>query len=69
MGSMETLQSLQLDGNPLRSLRRDIVSRGTAELLKYLSSRIENDPPEDTPTLNSPSHQTKMKFSPFRELE
>ena len=41
MGTMETLQSVLLDGNPLRGIRRDIVSKGTTELLKYLRSRIE----------------------------
>ena len=41
MGTMEGLHSVSLDGNPLRGIRRDIVNKGTTELLKYLRSRIE----------------------------
>lgn len=36
----ESLRSLQLDGNPLRSIRRPIIERGTAAVLQYLKERI-----------------------------
>lgn len=34
------LRVLQLEGNPLRSIRRSIMERGTAAVLEYLQSRI-----------------------------
>lgn len=43
MGAMEHLKSLVLDGNPLRSLRRDVVMRGTQAILKHLRSRIPEE--------------------------
>eukprot|EP01064_Diplonema_japonicum_P011528 TRINITY_DN1893_c0_g1_i1.p1 TRINITY_DN1893_c0_g1~~TRINITY_DN1893_c0_g1_i1.p1 ORF type:complete len:628 (+),score=87.40 TRINITY_DN1893_c0_g1_i1:47-1885(+) len=33
------LSTINLEGNPLKSIRRDILNKGTAELLKYLKSR------------------------------
>lgn len=48
MGAMEHLKSLVLDGNPLRSLRRDVVMRGTQAILKHLRSRIPEEEKQDT---------------------
>ncbi|XP_073259571.1 leucine-rich repeat-containing protein 40-like [Porites lutea] len=49
MGTMEHIKSLVLDGNPLRSLRRDVVMRGTQAILKHLRSRIpEEEKPDAT---------------------
>ena len=39
IGNM-SLKALVLDGNPLKSIRRDIISRGTQAVLKHLKSRI-----------------------------
>ena len=36
MGLMPLLKSVQVDGNPMKSIRRDIIARGTVGLLKYL---------------------------------
>ncbi|KAK3612678.1 hypothetical protein CHS0354_042204 [Potamilus streckersoni] len=41
LGSINSLKSIVVDGNPMRSIRRDIIMRGTMELKKYLRSRIE----------------------------
>ncbi|XP_055497878.1 leucine-rich repeat-containing protein 40 [Leucoraja erinacea] len=41
LGNLPKLKSLLLEGNPLRSIRRDIINGGTQELLKYLRSRME----------------------------
>ena len=41
LGTMDSLQSVLLEGNSLRTLRREIVAKGTSELLKYLRSRME----------------------------
>lgn len=41
LGLLEpTLQVLQLDGNPLRSIRRPILDRGTKAVLKYLKDKL-----------------------------
>ena len=68
MGHMETLQSLLIDGNPLRTLRREIIRKGTSELLKYLRSRIELEPEQMIQPLSSPSRTSKISSSPYREL-
>ncbi len=36
----EKLRVLMLEGNPLRSIRRPILERGSAAVLEYLQSRI-----------------------------
>lgn len=36
MGLLTNLKSIVLEGNPLRSLRRDIVHRGTRAILEHL---------------------------------
>ncbi|KMZ66890.1 hypothetical protein ZOSMA_283G00130 [Zostera marina] len=41
LGLLESsLQVFKLDGNPLRSIRRAILDRGTKDILKYLKDRI-----------------------------
>ncbi|KAH3694443.1 leucine-rich repeat-containing protein 40-like [Dreissena polymorpha] len=41
LGAITSLKSIVVDGNPMKSIRRDIVMRGTQEVKKYLRSRIE----------------------------
>uniref|UniRef100_A0A8C3TTG7 Leucine-rich repeat-containing protein 40 n=1 Tax=Catharus ustulatus TaxID=91951 RepID=A0A8C3TTG7_CATUS len=36
---------LALEGNPLRTIRRDLLQKGTQELLKYLRSKIQDEAP------------------------
>ncbi|CDP05894.1 unnamed protein product [Coffea canephora] len=44
LGMLEpSLQVLKLDGNPLRSIRRTILDRGTKAILKYLKERVAED--------------------------
>ncbi|XP_028300205.1 leucine-rich repeat-containing protein 40 [Gouania willdenowi] len=38
------LKVLLLEGNPLRGIRRDLLTKGTIELLRYLRGRIEEKP-------------------------
>ncbi|XP_071117389.1 leucine-rich repeat-containing protein 40-like isoform X1 [Haliotis cracherodii] len=45
LGTINSLKSLVLDGNPMKGIRRDIIMRGTMQLKKYLSSRIEEAEP------------------------
>ncbi|XP_051021850.1 leucine-rich repeat-containing protein 40 [Acomys russatus] len=37
------LKFLALEGNPLRTIRREIIAKGTQEVLKYLRSKIQDD--------------------------
>ncbi|XP_054994659.1 leucine-rich repeat-containing protein 40 [Sorex araneus] len=39
------LKFLALEGNPLRTIRREIINKGTQEVLKYLRSKIIDDGP------------------------
>eukprot|EP00054_Salpingoeca_dolichothecata_P022694 m.149304 g.149304 ORF g.149304 m.149304 type:complete len:219 (+) comp24426_c1_seq5:106-762(+) len=48
LGNVSSLKSLVLDGNPMRSIRRDIISRGTLAVLKHLRNRMET-PSETQP--------------------
>ncbi|KAM7012999.1 leucine-rich repeat-containing protein 40 [Tautogolabrus adspersus] len=41
---LPNLQVLLLEGNPLRGIRRDLLTKGTNELLKYLRGRIKEEP-------------------------
>ncbi|XP_023214444.1 leucine-rich repeat-containing protein 40-like [Centruroides sculpturatus] len=42
LGTLPHLKSLSIEGNSMRSIRRDIIQRGTVQLLKWLRSRIED---------------------------
>lgn len=59
LGNLKSLKAMVVDGNPMRGIRRDIVNRGTVELMKYLRSRIE-ETPEDTPDSSSASDPSSV---------
>lgn len=40
MGTMEHVKALNVEGNPMRGIRRDIISKGTLAIMKYLRTRI-----------------------------
>ncbi|XP_057408488.1 leucine-rich repeat-containing protein 40 isoform X2 [Balaenoptera acutorostrata] len=42
------LKFLALGGNPLRTIRREIINKGTQEVLKYLRSKIKDDGPSQS---------------------
>ncbi|XP_042538790.1 leucine-rich repeat-containing protein 40 [Dipodomys spectabilis] len=42
------LKFLALEGNPLRTIRREILNKGTQEVLKYLRSKIRDDEPSQS---------------------
>ena len=70
LGRFESLHSLLLDGNPLKSIRRDILRKGTVELLKYLRSRIEEpeehvSPPTSPSPSKSPPHHSSERSCDF----
>ncbi|XP_068599438.1 leucine-rich repeat-containing protein 40 [Brachionichthys hirsutus] len=41
---LPNLKVLCLEGNPLRGIRRDLLAKGTNELLKYLRGRLKEEP-------------------------
>uniref|UniRef100_A0A8C5X0S9 Leucine-rich repeat-containing protein 40 n=1 Tax=Malurus cyaneus samueli TaxID=2593467 RepID=A0A8C5X0S9_9PASS len=45
LGNLPQLKFLALEGNPLRTIRRDLLQKGTQELLKYLRSKIQDEGP------------------------
>lgn len=39
IGMHKTLKNIQVDGNPLKSIRRPIIARGSAGIIQYLGDR------------------------------
>uniref|UniRef100_T1J7G9 Disease resistance R13L4/SHOC-2-like LRR domain-containing protein n=1 Tax=Strigamia maritima TaxID=126957 RepID=T1J7G9_STRMM len=44
LGIMPQLVTLSVEGNALKCIRRDLIQRGTSQVLKFLRSRFEDDP-------------------------
>lgn len=40
IGQHKTIKNIQVDGNPLKSIRRPIIARGSAGILQYLEDRF-----------------------------
>lgn len=47
LSTLTHLVSLQLDGNPIRSIRRDIIQGGTVRILKLLRDRFSQEEHDD----------------------
>lgn len=59
LGLLPNLSVLLLEGNPLRGIRRELLTKGTMELLKYLRGRIKEEPGDASETstgLSLPGH-------------
>ncbi|XP_065593541.1 leucine-rich repeat-containing protein 40 [Cyrtonyx montezumae] len=76
LGNLPQLKFLALEGNPLRTIRRDLLQKGTQELLKYLRSRIQDDktspneePPVTAMTLPSESRINMHAIATLKLLE
>uniref|UniRef100_A0A8C9EX65 Disease resistance R13L4/SHOC-2-like LRR domain-containing protein n=1 Tax=Pavo cristatus TaxID=9049 RepID=A0A8C9EX65_PAVCR len=76
LGNLSQLKFLALEGNPLRTIRRDLLQKGTQELLKYLRSRIQDDttspseePPVTAMTLPSESRINTHAITTLKLLE
>ncbi|XP_069718086.1 leucine-rich repeat-containing protein 40 [Phaenicophaeus curvirostris] len=76
MGNLPQLKFLSLEGNPLRTIRRDLLQKGTQELLKYLRSKIQDDvtspggePPVTAMTLPSESRVNMHAITSLKLLE
>ncbi|NXY58814.1 LRC40 protein, partial [Callaeas wilsoni] len=73
LGNLPQLKFLALEGNPLRTIRRDLLQKGTQELLKYLRSKIQDDgagPSEEPPVtaMTLPS-QSKVNIHAITTLK
>ena len=44
LATLTQLSTLNLEGNPIRSIRRDVIAKGTVEILKYLKTRLTEEP-------------------------
>ncbi|NXT25839.1 LRC40 protein, partial [Syrrhaptes paradoxus] len=76
LGNLPQLKFLALEGNPLRTIRRDLLQKGTAELLKYLRSKIQDDvtspngePPVTAMTLPSESRVNMHAITSLKLLD
>eukprot|EP00076_Gallus_gallus_P024370 XP_015146538.1 leucine-rich repeat-containing protein 40 isoform X1 [Gallus gallus] len=76
LGNLSQLKFLALEGNPLRTIRRDLLQKGTQELLKYLRSRIQDDkaspneePPVTAMTLPSESRINMHAITTLKLLD
>ncbi|NXV84720.1 LRC40 protein, partial [Calonectris borealis] len=76
LGTLPQLKFLALEGNPLRTIRRDLLQKGTQELLKYLRSKMKDDvtspneePPVTAMTLPSESRINMHAITSLKLLE
>ncbi|NXX58731.1 LRC40 protein, partial [Scopus umbretta] len=76
LGNLPQLKFLALEGNPLRTIRRDLLQKGTQELLKYLRSKMQGDvtspneePPVTAMTLPSESRINMHAITSLKLLE
>uniref|UniRef100_A0A8C1Z6R6 Leucine-rich repeat-containing protein 40 n=1 Tax=Cyprinus carpio TaxID=7962 RepID=A0A8C1Z6R6_CYPCA len=73
LGTLPKLKSLSLEGNPLRGIRRDVLTKGTGELLKYLRSRVQEQPDggskEEPKTAMTLPSQAKINVHAIKTLK
>lgn len=64
MGLMDHIKVLNVEGNPMRGLRRDIINRGTLAIIKYLRTRIvDNDTKGEAGNGHSTNSQSSLPVS------
>ncbi|XP_059197172.1 leucine-rich repeat-containing protein 40 [Centropristis striata] len=68
---LPNLKVLLLEGNPLRGIRRDLLTKGTNELLKYLRGRIKEDPDraDEGPTAMTLPSQAAVNVHSIKTLK
>ncbi|GLD67686.1 leucine-rich repeat-containing protein 40-like protein, partial [Lates japonicus] len=68
---LPNLKVLLLEGNPLRGIRRDLLSKGTNELLKYLRGRIKEEPEraDEGPTAMTLPSQASVNLHNIKTLK
>ncbi|KAM4628529.1 leucine-rich repeat-containing protein 40 [Polymixia lowei] len=66
---LPNLKMLLLEGNPLRGIRRDLLTKGTNELLKYLRGRIkEPEKVDEVPTAMTLPSQARVNLHNIKTL-
>uniref|UniRef100_A0A3P9H4M8 Leucine-rich repeat-containing protein 40 n=1 Tax=Oryzias latipes TaxID=8090 RepID=A0A3P9H4M8_ORYLA len=67
---LPNLKVLLVEGNPLRGIRRDLLTKGTNELLKYLRGRVKEEPEssEDPPTAMTFPSQARINVHSIKTL-
>lgn len=68
---LPNLKMLLLEGNPLRGIRRDLLTKGTSELLKYLRGRIKEEPEkaDEVPTAMTLPSQARVNVHNIKTLK
>nr|XP_020476503.1 leucine-rich repeat-containing protein 40 isoform X2 [Monopterus albus] len=68
---LPSLKVLLLEGNPLRGISRDLLSKGTSELLKYLRGRIKEEPEgaDKEPTAMTLPSQARVNVHNIKTLK
>lgn len=68
---LPNLKMLLLEGNPMRGIRRDLLTKGTNELLKYLRGRIKEEPdgPDEGPTAMTLPSQARVNIHNIKTLK
>ncbi|XP_077440430.1 leucine-rich repeat-containing protein 40 isoform X2 [Vanacampus margaritifer] len=71
LGLLPELKLLLLEGNPLRGIRRDLLTKGTNELLKYIQGRIKEEPDNagDMPTAMTLPSQAAVNVHSIKTLK
>lgn len=44
LARVKSIKSIVLDGNPIKSIRRDIIGKGTAAIMEHLLNRLGESP-------------------------
>ncbi|KAM7410659.1 hypothetical protein PAMA_001884 [Pampus argenteus] len=68
---LPNLKMVLLEGNPLRGIRRDLLTKGTNELLKYLKGRIKEEPEgaDEEPTAMTLPSQARVNVHNIKTLK
>ncbi|CAB1331937.1 unnamed protein product [Coregonus sp. 'balchen'] len=72
LGLLSKLKILTLEGNPLRRIHRDLLTKGTNEMLKYLRGQIKEDPygnGDDPDTAMTLPSQAKINVYAIKTLK
>jgi len=66
LGTIESLKSVVLDGNPVRSIRRDIIARGTMAIKQHLRTKLAVDPEEQAHAAHAAKQEVRATSDALR---
>ena len=68
LGALRDVKAIVLDGNPMRKIRRDIITRGTMAIMQHLRNQVDGQglwaPGAASLKLFSPTHHRGTKINP-----